>query len=204
MTNGTLSSETKFRRFIANISQCAENHQTFCTKNDDYPYEYVEQLLQKHWNEYKKFFRVYHAPEAKEVEVKAYGIDIQVHERSNGGRNPLKSNFDIDQYDEPQGEDEIEMCETYDKVIYPTSGISQSGTGLYIFNTDDHKQGVHVSMCQDPDRACQDFVILRNNYKSRCKQQKIYRELLSLSPQGQPTKERFEFPASCSCVVYRE
>lgn len=40
-----------------------------------------------------------------------------------------------------------------------------------------------------------------NNYKTECRQHYVYRQLLSLSPQGRIVKEQFRFPASCKCVV---
>lgn len=173
--------EAKFRLFVANVSLCAENHQTFCTKNDDYPLEYIQKLLYKLPPEYERFFN----PQPR-------------------NSKPPEDIGDGEQYDAgTEGDDPIEMCDTYDKVIYPTSGTTQSGDGLFIFNTDDHKQGVHIQMCQNAGKPCDDYVILRNNYRSECKQQKIYRELLSLSPEGKPTTERFEFPASCTCVLRR-
>lgn len=112
--------------------------------------------------------------------------------------NTPQATFDNDDDDE-----EIELCGAVKKVIYPTSAKSESGVGLFIFNSDDHKQSVHVSICQDVGKPCDDVVLLRNNYRSQCKQQKVYHELLSLSPEGKPIKERFEFPTSCTCVLRR-
>lgn len=111
--------------------------------------------------------------------------------------------YDGGTYDAGDDDDEIELCDTVKKVIYPTSATSETGVDLFIFNSDDHKQGVHVSICQNAGNPCDDFVVLRNNYRSECKQQSIYRELLSLSPQGRPIKQRFEFPASCTCILRR-
>lgn len=181
--------DAKLRLFVANVSQCAENHQSFCTKNDDYPLEYIQKLLHRLPPEYERFFYSKPADDAHDVEKSAGGVV----------RIPIGD----DQYDEAERDDPIEMCDTYEKTIFPVSGTTQTGDGLFIFNTDDHKQGVHIEMCQDAGKACDDFVILRNNYRSECKQQKIYREMLSLSPQGKPITERFEFPASCTCVLRR-
>lgn len=180
--------DAKFHLFVANVSQCAENHQTFCTKNDDYPLEYIQKLLYKLPPEYERFF---------------YPQDVSRSSKPQTTDDVPRYN-DADIYDDDEAQsDDIEMCDTFKKVIYPTSGTTQSGDGLFIFNTDDHKQGVHIEMCQNAGKPCDDFVILRNNYRSECKQQKIYRELLSLSPEGKPTTERFEFPASCTCVLRR-
>lgn len=191
-TSNATMNETKLRLFVANVSLCAENHQTFCTKNDDYPLEYIQKLLYGLPPEYERYFYAQAVPRSSKPPEEAPEV-----EKSAGVP------FNEDQYDEAEGDDPIEMCDTYEKIIYPTSGTTQTGDGLFIFNTDDHKQGVHIEMCQNAGKPCDDFVILRNNYKSECKQQKIYRELLSLSPQGKPITERFEFPASCTCILKR-
>lgn len=189
--------DVKFRLFVANVSLCAENHQTFCTKNDDYPLEYIQKLLYKLPPEYERFF--YPQEVSRSSKPPEEGPEVE----KNAGGGVVGIPYHEDQYDEAESDDPIEMCDTYKKVIYPTSGTTQAGDGLFIFNTDDHKQGVHIEMCQNAGKSCDDFVILRNNYRSECKQQKIYRELLSLSPEGKPTTERFEFPASCTCVLRR-
>lgn len=195
-TGNVTKTEAKFRLFVANVSQCAENHQTFCTKNDDYPLEYIQEILYKLSPEYEKFFYEQGTSRSSKTAIEVQGVEKTAD-------NVVHVPFGDDQYDEAEGDDPIEMCDTYEKIIYPTSGTTQSGDGLFIFNTDDHKQAVHIEMCQNAGKACDDFVILRNNYRSECKQQKIYREMLSLSPQGKATTERFEFPASCTCVLRR-
>lgn len=235
------------RLFVANISQCAEYRQTFCTKNDDYPREYMTQLLQTHLNQYDRFFEGHATDsEAKPTTPRMEVIKVAAtrkmsrfptstasitkadeasrsnspsfitssesrtrtmatveKERSNAAPSATIGFKASSASQAPDDDDEIELCETMDKVIYPTSATSEAGVGLFIFNSDDHKQGVHVSICQSVGKSCDDFVILRNNYNSMCKQAKIYRELLSLSPEGKPIKERFEFPASCNCVLKR-
>lgn len=191
-SSNSTANEAKLRLFVTNVSLCAENHQTFCTKNDDYPLEYIQKLLYRLPPEYERFFYAQAVPRRSKTAEEASEV-----EKSAGVP------FSDDAYDVAEGDDPIEMCDTYEKIIYPTSGTTHTGEGLFIFNTDDHKQGVHIEMCQNAGKPCDDFVILRNNYKSMCKQQTIYRELLSLSPEGKPIKERFEFPASCTCVLRR-
>lgn len=101
------------------------------------------------------------------------------------------------------GSDEVELCDSYEKVIFPQSGKTQDGTQLYIFNTDTHKQGVRVSICRNRGQQCRMSDSFPNNYRTECKQHMVNRELLSLSPDGIPIKEKFPFPACCSCAVYR-
>lgn len=114
---------------------------------------------------------------------------------SDSTENEVKTRID--------GFDEVPLCDYSEKVIYPTSGQRQDGTELYIFNTVEHKQGVRVSICRNLGQPCHMFDSFPNNYRSECKQHHVYRELLSLSPDGIPTKEKFKFPACCSCAVYR-
>lgn len=234
----------KPRLFVANVSQCAESYQTFCTKNDGYPHEYMQQLLQSYLHQYNRFFDVPAIASGAESRAKTHATTVPLLEIPV---RKMDSPITVveDRFDEPQSSfdttpmmrttmrtptmmtsmrprmrpiittptmmtsvnddsnDEIELCDTVGKVIYPTSAKSETGIDLFIFNSDDHKQGVHVTICQDVGKPCDDFVVLRNNYVSECKQQKIYRELLSLSPQGTPIKERFEFPASCTCILRR-
>lgn len=239
--------------FVTNVSQCAEDNQTFCTRNDDYPIEYMNSVLQLYLDQYESIFDEFSSEMTiifgsglphPEIEVDLTD-DAMTRPRTQPSTTPhmlvphgatkaptpvaprkgiqtttisptqtpavedssraFSANDYIPRVAEEDDEDEedIQLCGAVDKVIYPTSATSEAGVGLFIFNSDDHKQGVHVSICQDVGKPCDDLVVLRNNYRSICKQQKVYRELLSLSPQGTPIKERFEFPASCSCVLRR-
>lgn len=101
------------------------------------------------------------------------------------------------------GFDEISLCDSYEQVIHPTSGKNKNGEELYIFNTPDHQQGVRVSMCRNKGAPCKMTENFPNGYRTECKQHYVYRELLSLSSDGVPIKDKFEFPACCSCAVYR-
>lgn len=163
--------EIQTRSFTANVSQCAENDQSFCVKQIDYPKEYIRKLLKKFSHEYNDVF----------------GTDLTTNEVA----------FRIDALDEEY------LCESYEKVIYPTAGKTQDGKELYILNTETHKQGVRVSMCQNKGQPCKMADSFPTGYKTECKQQMVYRELLSLSPEGEPVKDHFEFPACCSCVLHR-
>lgn len=99
--------------------------------------------------------------------------------------------------------DEITLCDSYEEVIYPTSGKNRQNQELYIFNTDNHKQGVRISRCRDRGVPCRMSNAFPNGYHTECKQHYVYRELLSVSPEGVAQKDKFEFPACCSCAVYR-
>lgn len=100
--------------------------------------------------------------------------------------------------------DEITLCDFIEEVIYPTSGKNINGEELFIINTKEHKQGIRVSRCKDRGASCSMSDHFPNGYRTECKQHFVYRELLSLSSDGHSvTKDKFEFPACCSCAVYR-
>lgn len=151
------------RSFVANVKKCAGDFEVFCTNYDSYPLEYIEYLLQKHFN------------------VLGHSFDSD-----NQYLVPLNKTMDSD------------LCTSYSEVIYPTSGIASDGTELYIFNTRKHKQGVMISVCANEEASCHEsdnFI-----YRTQCEQRYIYRELLALSFEGVPIKEKFKFPLSCSCA----
>lgn len=158
------------RLFLPNVNKCAEKNLTFCTKDDDYPIEYISQLLKQYAHEYDD----------------AFSSDLTTNDVV----------FRIGTIDEDY------LCDSFEKVIYPTSGKGKNGTEQYIFNTDDHRQGVRVSLCQKRGEPCKMTENFPIGYTTECKQQMVYRELLSLSPEGQPVKDHFEFPACCSCALH--
>lgn len=158
--------------YLANVIECADQNQTYCTSDVNYPIDHVQKLLRKQLHKYADVF----------------GSDSLVV-------SDVKTRI---------GEgDEVELCDSYEKVIYPTSGRTQDGTALYIINTPEHKQGVRVSICRNAGVPCRMSDSFPNNYRTECKQHMVNRELLSLSPDGTPIKQKFPFPACCSCAVYR-
>lgn len=83
-----------------------------------------------------------------------------------------------------------------------TTGETQDETWLFIVNTSDKQQGVHITRCIDADKECQFADHFPNNYRPVCKQQFVYRELLALAGDNKTfVKEKFKFPACCACVV---
>ncbi|XP_055296612.1 protein spaetzle-like isoform X2 [Sitodiplosis mosellana] len=163
--------DVSITRYIANLSRCATNNQTFCTTDATYPLGVIEKLLRKHLHKFADVF----------------GTDM----------------ISSDIINRSDAFDEITLCDSFEQVIYPTSGKNKNGEELYIFNTPEHKQGIRVSMCRNKGAACRMTENFPNGYRTECKQHFVYRELLSLSPEGVPIKEKFEFPACCSCAVYR-
>lgn len=100
--------------------------------------------------------------------------------------------------------EEFGLCDSYEQVIFPNFGKLRDGAGdLSIFNTNEYKQSVRVSLCRNAGQPCKLSEYFPAVYQTECKQRMVYRELVSLSPTGLPIKEHFEFPAHCSCVVKR-
>lgn len=163
--------DIKLQSFSANVSECADNEDTYCIKKFNYPADYIQKLLQKFSHEF----------------VDVFGSDLTMNEVA----------FRIDALDDEY------LCDSYEDVIYPTAGKTQDGKELFILNTETHRQGVRVSKCQKKGQPCKMSESFPVIYQTECKQQMVYRELLSLSPEGKPVKDHFEFPACCSCVLHR-
>lgn len=160
-------------KYTANLNRCAKKNQTFCTSDADYPLAVMEQVLRKNLHKFADFFS----------DDEVYFEEIA---------------FRVDDDD-----DEVTLCDSYQEVIHPTSGRNRNGDELYIFNTPEHRQGVRVSMCRQRGSPCKMTENFPNGYRTECKQQLFFRELLSMSPEGVPVKDKFEFPACCSCSVFR-
>lgn len=155
--------------FRPNITQCAGHHGLFCLSGDNYPIDYVQFLLHKHW----------------------HMLSFAFH---NDIADPNESVIDT------VIETESDICRSDDRIIYPTSGQNVDGKNLFIINTPEHKQGVRISVCQGKSKPCQ--VSEKIPYKTQCEQRFVYRELLALSKDGVPIKEKFKFPAFCTCKIY--
>ncbi|XP_031629388.1 protein spaetzle-like [Contarinia nasturtii] len=159
-------------RIIANVKDCAENNQTYCTKTDNYPTRIVQQLLDRQPHKYDDVF----------------GSDMMTE---------IETRFDPNQ-------DEVELCETYEDVIFPIIGTNSMGVDRFIINTPEKKQGVRISMCGNAGIECNILnKIVANDYVTTCKQQFVYRELVALGDNNQIIKDKFEFPACCSCALYK-
>lgn len=160
------------RSFTPDLSKCADHHEIFCIKDDSYPIDYIQHLLRKHWH----------------VLSYAFGSDAQV--------------FNENIIDPVVAEVETDVCESRDEIVYPTIGQTTDGTNLYILNTPEQKQGVSISACENQHQPCQMAERFPNHYRTECQQHYIYRELLALSPDGVPVKEKFQFPAFCTCTLF--
>lgn len=163
------SSLVSMSSFNPNIEKCSGSYDTFCSSGDNYPIDYVQFLLHKHW----------------------HMLSFAFHNDA----------IDPDEFilDSIPGKD-TDICKSHDELVYPTSGQNMDGKNLYIINTPEQKQGVRISMCQERRKPCQSFEKIP--YQTMCEQRFIYRELLALSAKGVPIKEKFKFPAFCTCRIF--
>lgn len=95
------------------------------------------------------------------------------------------------------------LCEFTDEVIYPESGLTHEDIPFFIVNTQ-KQQGVRVERCTTPDQSCTSKISFPLGYKSVCRQNHVYRELIS--PSNDLTaleKRKFKFPSCCSCMLQR-
>lgn len=160
-------------RYMPNVSRCAEANQKYCTKVDNYPTNEVQRLLQKFSDKYADSF-----------------VSDMLSSTISNRMNPVIS-------------DEVELCEYYEEVIYPKLGTTLNGMDAIIVNTDTHKQGIRVSKCKNAGAACKMSENFPLQYRATCKQHFVIRELLTISPNGTTVdREKFEFPACCSCALY--
>lgn len=166
------ASATTNRSFTPDLSKCADQNEIFCTKDDTYPIDYIQHLLRKHWH----------------ILSYAFGSDAQV--------------IDDNIIDPVIMEIETDVCESREEIVYPTIGQIADGTNLYILNTPEQKQGLSVNVCESQHYPCRMADNFPKYYRTECQQHYIYRELLALSPDGVPVKEKFKFPAFCTCTFF--
>lgn len=97
--------------------------------------------------------------------------------------------------------DEEQLCDSYEEVIYPLSGEREDTSNWLIVNTNKYRQGVRVARCLNPSKPCRMTEAFPNFYRTECKQHFVYRELVAVTPEGNTIKDKFKFPACCTCVL---
>lgn len=102
-----------------------------------------------------------------------------------------------------ESNDEVKLCDSYEEVIYPQSAQREDGSSWFVVNTDKHKQGIRIVRCLNAMKPCKMLDNFPNNYRSECKQNYVFREMIALTPEGAAEKEKFKFPACCSCVLHK-
>ncbi|XP_012230318.1 uncharacterized protein spz [Linepithema humile] len=97
--------------------------------------------------------------------------------------------------------DEIALCRSQDKVVFPQSAQNREKEWLFVVNQENLKQGIRVEICTNEDQECSMSYGFAEGYKTSCKQKFIYRELVAMTSNGQIIKDQFSFPSSCCCHV---
>ncbi|EFN77778.1 Protein spaetzle [Harpegnathos saltator] len=97
--------------------------------------------------------------------------------------------------------DEVSLCVSNEKVVFPQSAENTRNEWLFVVNQDNFKQGVRVELCSGEDQKCSVFDGLVDHYQTMCKQKYISRELVALGANGKVVTDTFRFPASCCCHI---
>ncbi|XP_017856329.1 PREDICTED: protein spaetzle isoform X2 [Drosophila arizonae] len=115
--------------------------------------------------------------------------------------------------DEPQptdfglrmNDDEMYLCNSHQRYLYPKYGQKLDLTWQYIVNTDEFKQGILIEECDHEGEGCQFLDSFPNNYVPVCKQHYVIRHLATINnaSNGQPevANEPFKIPSCCKCVI---
>lgn len=175
-----VSSPSLPRSFIADVSKCAKHKQNYCTEDDNYPTEYIDYLVRKHWQV------LAHAFSSDSIPNKHRGSDVRL--------NRIKRSLVRDVHGN-------NLCDSDEQIIYPQSGKRTDGSELYILNTPEYKQGVSTTTCKHMGKSCRLTENTHNFHRTECKQHYVYHELMAISPDGVPVRDKFVFPSYCSCTV---
>ncbi|XP_018789230.1 PREDICTED: protein spaetzle-like [Bactrocera latifrons] len=96
--------------------------------------------------------------------------------------------------------DEIEMCRSVRKLIYPHRAVSKNSEWLTILQTAQNKQGVYVEQCVEDGGKCKFDEVFPVGYSTSCVQRYTYRPMVALV-NGELKEEHMKLPHSCKCVL---
>ncbi|KAJ6623778.1 Protein spaetzle [Pseudolycoriella hygida] len=99
-------------------------------------------------------------------------------------------------------EEEEQICASSTRLIFPRMGLNIDNTWRYIVNQKNYKQGIRIDECMHKGE-CNMMNHLPFGYKSKCKQKYVYRQLVAIDDNGKTTKELFQLPSCCQCVLVR-
>ncbi|KAL6258337.1 hypothetical protein P5V15_010423 [Pogonomyrmex californicus] len=99
--------------------------------------------------------------------------------------------------------DEIQLCPSQERKIYPKSAENLNKQWRYILqsNETNFHQGIRVETCDEEDSTCKMIDGMISGYVTTCKQKYIYRELSAISEDGRIIRDFFRLPASCCCHI---
>lgn len=152
---------------------------TFCEHTYEYPFAMVEERLRQ---DRSKFILSFDKDKYFENDVK---LTIRIHG------------------DDDNKDEDIQMCRSRRKVIYPRKAEAIDSSWKFIVNQNDTTQGVVIELCDTELNApCMFSDRFPVGYQAVCKQHYVYRQLVSFSDEGGPfEKNYFKMPSCCKCVL---
>ncbi|XP_014212031.1 protein spaetzle-like [Copidosoma floridanum] len=94
--------------------------------------------------------------------------------------------------------DEISLCNKIERIVYPRAAKNIYNKWQFVINTKYFRQGIRVELCTDTESPCRFLDSLPVGYKSKCRQNFIYRQLLTLNGANLEMVAH-RVPVSCSC-----
>ncbi|XP_015127850.1 uncharacterized protein LOC107048917 [Diachasma alloeum] len=93
------------------------------------------------------------------------------------------------------------LCESKKQLVRPRVAKNKNSEWRYIVNTDNFTQAIGVETCDNNDSPCKLVDNFAGGYRTMCKQNYIYRELVAVGSDNKIATEKFQIPASCCCHV---
>ncbi|KAG7199322.1 hypothetical protein KM043_018171 [Ampulex compressa] len=98
------------------------------------------------------------------------------------------------------GESETDvLCAAQEQVVYPKSAENKQKEWHFVVNQDNFQQGIRIEKCLNENSDCEVIDGIASGYKTSCKQKYIYRQLASITNDGDIAPDTFRFPSSCCC-----
>ncbi|XP_033245331.1 protein spaetzle isoform X16 [Drosophila miranda] len=100
--------------------------------------------------------------------------------------------------------DEVFLCRSRRRYLYPKSGLKSDNTWQFIVNNDEFKQGIMIEECENEEMPCDYSLSFPQRYKPICKQNYALRTLASIrntSGELDVGQESFKIPSCCKCVL---
>ncbi|XP_026850564.1 protein spaetzle isoform X2 [Drosophila persimilis] len=100
--------------------------------------------------------------------------------------------------------DEVFLCRSRRRYLYPKSGLKSDNTWQFIVNNDEFKQGILIEECENEEMPCDYSLSFPQRYKPICKQNYALRTLASIrntSGELDVGQESFKIPSCCKCVL---
>ncbi|XP_016951462.1 protein spaetzle isoform X3 [Drosophila biarmipes] len=96
--------------------------------------------------------------------------------------------------------DELYLCKSTRRIIYPKKGQKSDNTWQLIVNDDEYKQGIQIEECEQEGSTCDYASNFPQHYRPICKQHYIQQTLVSI--QGDDVSQgSFRIPSCCKCAL---